>query len=555
MRKFFICLLCTTVAVMAAYIGCNAYCGWKQKHFLAMAQQFYAQGDERNALLSLRLALHANPRNLEAVRLVGDVLDANRSREALLWRARAVELDPRSTRDRLALANTALVFDNLDVARSALDGIADEGRKTSAYHTTAGALAIAARHYSEAREQFAAALRLEPSDPTLQFNVAMVDLRGSNDMAVAQARATLQRLSLYAANSGLKHKALTELITDDMRLQHQDSALALSGELARQTNATFADRLIRLEVLHDTRNAGFKPMLTSLEREASTNSGKISQLAFWEQAHDTAREGLMWLNGLPADVRTNQPAALLSGEFYIELKDWRGLQQSLEHQNWAAMEFLRYAFLARALREQELVDSSKSEWERALQLAGEHKMNRMLLVNLADQWGWQNETEELLWTVVSQYPTEQWADQALTRMFYTSGRTRSLLELFSQEVKSRPSDLVSKHNLAAAALLLDEQSYKPYDLAKEVYEKAPTNAVFASTYAFALWMQKKNAQALNILANLKPSDLENPLIAGYYGLVLQANGHHAEARRYLDLSAKSAHLPEEQRLFETARRG
>jgi hypothetical protein len=52
---------------------------------------------------------------------------------------------------------------------------------------------------------------------------------------------------------------------------------------------------------------------------------------------------------------------------------------------------------------------------------------------------------------------------------------------------------------------------------------------------------------------VKPDDLENPLIAGYYGMILQANGNRTKAKRYLDLSGKSVHLPEEQKLFEMAR--
>jgi hypothetical protein len=47
--------------------------------------------------------------------------------------------------------------------------------------------------------------------------------------------------------------------------------------------------------------------------------------------------------------------------------------------------------------------------------------------------------------------------------------------------------------------------------------------------------------------------LENPAIAGYYGVILQASGNREKARQYLDLALKSLLLPEERKLFEKAR--
>jgi Flp pilus assembly protein TadD len=129
------------------------------------------------------------------------------------------------------------------------------------------------------------------------------------------------------------------------------------------------------------------------------------------------------------------------------------------------------------------------------------------------------------------------------------------MSLYSQELKRSPSDLGMKNNLAMTALLLDAQEQKPYELAREVSEKAPTNAAFVSTYAFSLHRQKKDAEALKVIERLKPQELQNPSIAGYYGLILKATGNGAKARVYLDLAAKGHLLPEEKKLFEQARAG
>jgi tetratricopeptide (TPR) repeat protein len=237
------------------------------------------------------------------------------------------------------------------------------------------------------------------------------------------------------------------------------------------------------------------------------------------------------------------------------IRDWRGLQSSIEKQNWAEMEFFRHAFLSLALRGQGLADSAKAEWELALQGANGQEASLTMLLRLAAQWRWQSESEEILWMIVNRYPSEQWAMQALSQVLYAEGRTRSLMQLFNQETKLFPSNLSIKNNLAMTALLLDAQELKPYDLASEVYQKSPTYAPYVSTYAFSLYLQGKNAEALKVIKTLKPQELQDPSIAGYYGLILKATGDRAKARAYLDWTAKGHLLPEEKKLFDRAKAG
>ena len=112
-----------------------------------------------------------------------------------------------------------------------------------------------------------------------------------------------------------------------------------------------------------------------------------------------------------------------------------------------------------------------------------------------------------------------------------------------------------KNNLAMTALLLDAKELKPHDLAREEYQKAPTNAAYNSTYAFSPQLQEKNAEALKVFQTLKPKELEDPSIAGYYGVVLNASGSKEKARSYLDWAFIWTMLPEERKLFERAKAG
>jgi len=102
--------------------------------------------------------------------------------------------------------------------------------------------------------------------------------------------------------------------------------------------------------------------------------------------------------------------------------------------------------------------------------------------------------------------------QALTQIYLEGGRTRSLLQMFSHEYQLHPSNLTYKNNVALMALLLNAQEFKPHELALEVYQQAPTNAIFASTYTLSLLLQKKNADVLKIMEGLDPQALENPTV-------------------------------------------
>jgi len=207
------------------------------------------------------------------------------------------------------------------------------------------------------------------------------------------------------------------------------------------------------------------------------------------------------------------------------------------------------------MRGQDLVAAFKGEWESALKGANGQKANLEMLLRLAAQWKWQSEGEDLLWTIVNQYPDENWAVQTLSQTLYAEGQTRSLMKLYSQELKRSPESLAIKNNLAMTALLLEAYELKPHDLAREVYQSAPTNASYASTYAYSLLLQKKIAEALKVVEKLKPQELAQPSVAGYYALILKANGNAAKAKNYLELASKARLLPEERKLFDKAKVG
>jgi Flp pilus assembly protein TadD len=555
MRKTILILSLGTLVLLFGFAGYRGYQVWQQKHWMSLTRQFAGKADVRNELLSLQQVLRSNPQNVEACRLMANLTEAARSPGALIWRQRVLELDPDSLDDRLALVQTAMIFKDYAAATNALEGASETQKNTVAYHNLAGVIALTEGQPDLAEAHFIEAANLDPGNTAITLNLAVVRLHGTNSPEMAEARTVLKTISETSTNFSLRCQAERELVIDAVRFNDMHTALILSKDLVQQTNSNFSDRLLRLAVLKQAKNAEFDSTLDLYRRESMNDAAKLYDLTLWQMAKLSPSEALDWLHTLPVQVQTNQPAALLCAECQTVLQDWNGLQKSLQNQNWGELEFIRYAFMTHALRGENLNEAAKAEWEVALKEASGQKATMVGLLRLAAQWDWQPEGEEILWLIVNRYPEEQWATQLLNQSLYSDGETRLLMQLYKLQSTRFSSNLSYKNNLAMTALLLGAQEYKPYELARDVYEKAPDNSNFISTYAFSLYLQGKNADALKLIQQLKPEELKDPSIAGYYGVILKATGNSAKARTYLDIALKGQSLPEERLLFEKVKNG
>jgi tetratricopeptide (TPR) repeat protein len=546
--------MCFGAVLLLGYLGYRSYRTWKQKHLIRMARQFAAASDLRNAQLSLSELLQANPLDVEASRLMAELTPADQLSAKLSWRKRVVALDPQSSKDRLALADLAVRMHELPAAAAALQGIPEADQNTADYHDVAGSWHAAANQLSAAEADFRAAMRLDPGNPARELSLAVLRLHDTNEAAMVEARSTLSQLSSNPTNSTLRGQALRELAIDAIHHHQKEASLDFVGRLLQETNALFTDRLLRLEALWETQDAGFKQELASLQVEARTDPAKIEEIMMWQLGKIPPDQSLSWLRSLPAVTQTNQPVAQLEAECLLALQDWTGLDACAEKCNWGGLEPVRHAFRARALRGEDLAAAAEGEWKQALLAAHGQQSMQVMLLRLTAQWSWLSEGEEILRTIVSEHPDAEWARKALGQSLFASGQTRSLMQLCSQQSSRDPSDLVAKNTLAITALLLNAQEMRPAQIALELYQKSPTNASFAATYAISLYLQGKKTEACQVLERLDPQQLESAPVAPCYGLLLEASGDGRKAKKYLDLASKLQMLPEERKLIESARR-
>jgi len=534
------------ILLLAGYGGYREYIATRQARLVSQARQYLAKSNTKTALLCLRRALGYNPNYVDASRAMAELTEKLSSPAALLWRSRVVELNPKSAPDRFALAQTALLFRDYLSATNALEGVSKAGRNSFEYHNLAGSVAAALHWLPEAQTHFSEAARLEPTNPLPRLNLAVVRLQGTDERDLALARTALRQL---CTNPVVRCQALRELVTDSLRSGEAQDALAFSQELLQQTNALFGVRLLRLDVLRATLSRDFGDAVASAQEEAARDPRKLFDFVNWEERRGGPAAALAWLQSLPMDTQTNQPAALLAADCQATLKQWRPLEVSLAGQQWGELDFVRYALKSLALRGQELTSSADIAWQKAFNATGGRKESLVMLLRLAAAWNWATETEDLLWTIFHKFPGEKWVVAALSRNLLWEGRTRALMALYDEQTRMNPADISAQNNLAMTALLLEARELRPQELAREVYRKAPTNSAYASTYAYALHLQNQNAQALKVFERLKPDQLEQASVALYYAVVLQATGHGERAKKYLDIAAGIRLLPEERKLL------
>ena len=100
-------------------------------------------------------------------------------------------------------------------------------------------------------------------------------------------------------------------------------------------------------------------------------------------------------------------------------------------------------------------------------------------------------------------------------------------------------------------MLLGVQIEDACRIAANVYAKAPTNAAYATTYAYALLKRGDVGKALHIMQALPPEKLSDFSTSAYYGLCLAANSDQ-NARNFLEAGRKATLLPEEKALLDKA---
>lgn len=535
--------------VVLIWGGLHVFHKWQERHLVRRAAGYLAGGDTKTASLTARRAFQLNPENADAARMMAQISERAADGSELEWRRKVVELAPESTEDALALVRSALRANDLGLAENTLRGMSEAARETPGYHAAMGRLLEMRNKPGEAESHWAKAAELAPDDSAYQLQLALVRIASGDPAKREQSLAVLERLRADPA----RRVAATRALIMDGASRGGDSRrlYQLAKELQAYPDAAFGDRLLYLEILRQLRDPEYQPYLAQLEKEAGANAADAASLLSWTTKHATA-DAIRFANDLSPEIRAKWPVPLAVAEAYSAARDWPALQAALGSADWAAFDFLRQAYLARALREQQQLAEAEREWAKAQKAASGRSSAVLMLARTVGSWNWDKETIDLLWTLTKTPEKRKEALQLLYQHYANSGDTPGLYRVLLRSTEIVPDDLTMQNNLAQISLLIGADVERARKIAAELYEKEPRNAAFVSTYAFSLFARGDVEGARQALETLNEEQLQNASIAVYYGVVLAAAGEKEMARRYLDLGSKAFLLPEERALVTKA---
>jgi predicted Zn-dependent protease len=529
--------------------GCHLYDHAQSRHLVRRAAGYLSGGNLRDAMLSARRAMQLEE-SVGALRIMAEIAEQANDRTALEWRRQVLKLAPNSNEDRLALASSALQFNETQEAEKTLASLGDDQAETAASHAIRARIAEAKNDVSAAEEHWTRASDLDPQNKSYRIRLALTKLKSKDSAAQEAGRSVLESLRTDETQRALATRAL---ITDAIGRQEDGQKIrTLARELQDYPEAVFADRLLYLEILRQLRDPEYAACLTKIEKDAPARPTDLAALLTWMNANQMSLVAIDYAKPLPENVLKTWPVPRLLAEAYSKIGDWLTLERITKDANWGQFDFLRRAFLARALRAQSKSVAAEREWAGAAKSAAAQYESLGLLMRIVSEWGWKDETVDLLWQLTKYPEAQRDALKTLYQQYAKAEDTQGLYRVLVRVAEIDPADLKVQNNLAQISLLLHADVARARQLATDLFHKEPSNPAYSSTYAFSLYERGDFKGALRVMDTLPPDQLNDPAIAAYYGIILAGVGDREKARRYLEIGKKAHLLREEKALLERA---
>jgi len=545
--------LVTLLGSLFISYGLRLYVDWHQTRLLHEAASMLQEGRFSEAMRAARELQAQHPDALPALYILAEAAEKQNLEEAISWREQIARLRPKDPDSQLNLVSAALRFGKLDLARKALDQVSAKDRDRAAFHIVAGWLACAEGNFAEQEEQFAAAVEREPKNDLYQFNLAALQIRSSDAQKSAKARGDLERLGKVAT---YRTGALRALLNDAVARNDVSAADNFAQQLQMSQEVTFSDYLLCLNFYRKLDEKKFHVLLERVKPFAAKNSSDLASLMEWMNQSGLSGEVTKWIEKLPPKKLTSPPASIMVADAYANTKNWALLKRWTRKGIWGESDYLRLAYQAIAKRRSSRNGGTPNEfdkvWRAAEQSTKDQPERELLLARLASKWNLEKESEQL-WLSVSEDPLlRREALDALRRLYRADNDTGKLYDVLQRLHESSPKEAPVMADLARLGLNLERNIEHSNELAKEAYDRAPSEPNCAVTYAFSLYRLGQNAEALSIIQSLPSDQLRDPHAAIYVALLLADATQIEAAKDYVALADDQIYA-EEKRVLDEAR--
>ena len=543
--------LAVALGIIFLNYGSKLYRGWNETRLLRRAAAMLQEEKFTQAAQNAREVLRLHPDSLPAFHILAEAAEKQNLEETVSWRAQIARLLPNDPASQLNLASAALRFGQLDVARKGLDHVSPADRDTAAFHVVAGWLARAEGNFAEQEEQFAAAVKKEPSNDLYQFNLAALQIHSAEPKKSANARGTLDRLSKLAP---FRTGALRALLNDAVEGNDLAAADNFAQQLQMSQQVTFGDYLLCLNFYRKLDEKRFHVLLEKVKPFAVRNPSDLASLMDWMNNNGLAGEVVKWIEKLPEDKTASPPVSIAVAEAYANVKNWSRLKRWTGSGLWGEAEYLRLAYHAIAMRQsRRTAAETEALWRSAEQAAYEQPERELDLARLASKWNLQKESEQLWLRVAKNPPMRRQALDALARLYRANNETGKLYDVLQRLHESSPNEPPITADLARLGLNIEQNTKQSHDLAQEAYRRAPNDVNCAVTYAFSLYRRGRAAEGLEIIRKLPADQLHDPHAAVYVAVLLLDSNQTETAKEYIDAAEDGEIYIEERKLLEDAR--
>src|SRR5947207_716601 len=367
-----------------------------------------------------------------------------------------------------------------------------------------------------------------------------------------EARKVLERLrGMPAYRAG----SLRALLGDAIQMNDLPRADALAQDLQMSQQVTFSDYLLCLEFYRKLDEKKFSALLEKVKPVAARNPSDLALLMDWLNKNGLGSEVLKWMEKLPSEIATNPPAAIAIADAFVEAKNWSRLKRWTRSGAWGDAEYLRLAYQAYSSKQSRQTSSDaefSALWRSAERDAADRTDREINLARLASKWNLPAEAEQLWLRVAKDAPMRREALDALFKIYRANNDLPSLYKIAQRLHENSPNEPALAANCARLALLVDQNPADGHRLAKETYDRAPSDVNVAMTYAYSLYMLGRTAEGIAIMKKLPPEGVHDPHAAVYAALLLLDENNAPAAQEYIFAAQAGPIFPEEKKLLDEA---
>jgi hypothetical protein len=276
----------------------------------------------------------------------------------------------------------------------------------------------------------------------------------------------------------------------------------------------------------------------------------------WMNQNNLAMMVSEWSRTLERDIIGVTPVCVAVADAYARSSDWQRLREFLDGGAWGEQEYLRRAFLSRALERLDEPEAGATEWNDGLSAArsrGDSRERLDRMVRLAIGWGWTHRAQEVMWSLAGTPACPRWILDRLWLVAIEKKDAAQLQKLAGVLARVDSKSVIFRNDFAFYSLLIRSDNGNPHGEAEKLFTENPGDQSVLLTRALSLYVQGDPAGAAALTGSLPAEALKRPRTALYHAIFLTAAGESAKASEFVTVAQDWKMFPEEKTMLDRAK--